>query len=77
MKFQMKKIINSLVLASVILISCGKDKDKEVAPITTAEITSYVGIGKVVPENGVLILTVDTPSKITKNYKKMFYNTFF
>ena len=71
MKFQMKKIINSLVLASVILISCGKDKDKEVAPITTAEITSYVGIGKVVPENGVLILTVDTPSKITKIYKKL------
>ena len=71
MKFQMKKIINSLVLASVILISCGKDKDKEVAPITTAEITSYVGIGKVVPENGVLILTVDTPSKITKIHKKL------
>lgn len=71
MKFQMKKIINSLFLASVLLVACGKEKEKKVAPVTTAEISSYVGIGKVVPENGVLILTVDTPAKITKIHKKI------
>lgn len=71
MKFQMKKIINSFILASVLLVACGKENEKKVAPITTAEISSYVGIGKVVPENGVLILTVDTPAKITKIHKKI------
>lgn len=71
MKFQMKKIINSFILASVLLVACGKEKEKKVAPVTTAEITSYVGIGKVVPENGVLILTIDVPAKITKTHKKI------
>lgn len=71
MKFQMKKIINSLFLASVLLVACGKEKEKKVAPVTTAEISSYVGIGKVVPENGVLILTIDVPAKITKIHKKI------
>lgn len=71
MKFQMKKIINSLFLATVLLVACGKEKEKKVAPVTTAEISSYVGIGKVVPENGVLILTIDVPAKITKIHKKI------
>lgn len=71
MKFQMKKIINSFILASVLLVACGKENEKKVAPVSTAEITSYVGIGKVVPENGVLILTVDAPAKITKIHKKI------
>lgn len=70
MKFQMNKIINSLLFAALLLVACGKDKEKQVEPLTTDQITSFVGIGKVVPQGGVLNLTVDETAKVTKLYKK-------
>lgn len=71
MKYQMKKIINSLLIATVLLVACGKDKEKQVEPLTTDQITSFVGIGKVMPEAGVLNLTVDEATKVTKLHKKL------
>jgi len=67
----MKKIINSLLIATILIVACGKEKEKKAAPVTTTEITSFVGIGKVMPEAGVLNLTVDQAVKVTKLNKKL------
>lgn len=67
-RFQMKKIINSILLA-VIITACG-GKQKDVKPITE-EPKYAVGIGKVLPEGGIVELSVGNPNKITKIYKKM------
>lgn len=68
--YQMKKITNKLFAISLLLlISCGKEiKEKpEEISITINEI---VGIGKVIPKDGIVLLSVDQPKKITKlNYR--------
>lgn len=64
----MKKIINSILLFSV-LTACGGNK-KEIKPIDS-EPTFAVGIGKVLPQGGIADLSVGSPNKITKIYKKL------
>lgn len=67
----MKKIINSLLFVTIFLVACEKKEEKKAAPLTTDQITSFVGIGKVMPEAGILNLTVDEAAKVTKVYKKL------
>lgn len=68
--YQMKKITNKLFAISLLLlISCGKEikENPEGISITINEI---VGIGKVIPKDGIVLLSVDQPKKITKlNYR--------
>jgi len=68
--YQMKKITNKLFAISLLLlISCGKEikENPEEISITINEI---VGIGKVIPKDGIVLLSVDQPKKITKlNYR--------
>lgn len=66
----MKKIISSIAIASLVLCSCSKEKEP-VAPVTTQEISSYVGIGKVIPKDGMIQLSVDKTQKVTKIYKSL------
>lgn len=64
--YQMKKITNKLFAISLLLlISCGKEvkENPEEISITINEI---VGIGKVVPKDGIVLLSVDQPQKVTK-----------
>jgi len=66
----MKKITNKLFAISLLLlISCGKEikENPEEISITINEI---VGIGKVIPKDGIVLLSLDQPKKITKlNYR--------
>ena len=50
------------------MMACGGNK-KDIQPITT-EPTFAVGIGKVLPEGGIVDLSVGSPNKVTKLYKK-------
>lgn len=51
------------------MMACGGNK-KDIQPITT-EPTFAVGIGKVLPEGGIVDLSVGSPNKVTKLYKKL------
>lgn len=64
--YQMKKITNKLFAISLLLlISCGK-KGKENPEEISIIINEIVGIGKVVPKDGIVLLSVDQPKKVTK-----------
>lgn len=69
----MKKIINSCsLLLLVVLMSCGsseKKADKE--PVEVPTIHQIVGIGKVLPKDGITTLTVSEGRKVVKLYKKL------
>lgn len=68
----MKKIINSSILGILILASCGDENKKaSVEDITTAPVTTIIGIGKVLPENGIVMLSVSQPSKIIQLHKRL------
>lgn len=66
----MKKIINSSILGLLILVSCS-DKQPTVEEITTAPVTTIVGIGKVLPEDGIVMFSVTQPTKVIKLHKKL------
>jgi HlyD family secretion protein len=71
----MKKIINkigtSLIASSLLLSSCGNnDKEENQAPIPTTP-TQVTGIGKILPEGGLVLLSVDAASKVTKIHHKI------
>lgn len=66
----MKKIINSICLATLLLTSC-KEKVEQVKPITVNQIQTFVGIGKVVPKDGLISLSVDKSQKVVKVFKKL------
>lgn len=65
----MKKIISSAFLASILLVSCGGNKDD--VNITPVDPEFVVGIGKVLPEGGIVNLSVTSPSKVVKIYKQL------
>lgn len=65
----MKKIISSAFLASILLVSCGGNKDD--ANITPVDPEFVVGIGKVLPEGGIVNLSVTSPGKVVKIYKQL------
>lgn len=65
----MKKIISSAFLASILLVSCGGNKDD--VNITPFDPEFVVGIGKVLPEGGIVNLSVTSPGKVVKIYKQL------
>lgn len=65
----MKKIISSAFLASILLVSCGGIKDD--VNITPVDPEFVVGIGKVLPEGGIVNLSVTSPGKVVKIYKQL------
>jgi len=65
----MKKIINSAILASILLVSCGGNKDN--SNLNPVEPDFVVGIGKVLPQGGIVKLSVTSPSKVVKIYKQL------
>lgn len=65
----MKKIISSAFLASILLVSCGGNKDD--VNITPVDPEFVVGIGKVLPEGGIVNLSVTSPGKVVKIYKQL------
>ncbi len=65
----MKKIISSAFLASILLVSCGGNKDDVI--VTPVDPEFVVGIGKVLPEGGIVNLSVTSPSKVVKIYKQL------
>ena len=67
--YQMKKIISSAFLASILLVSCGGNKDDVI--VTPVDPEFVVGIGKVLPEGGIVNLSVTSPSKVVKIYKQL------
>lgn len=68
----MKKIINKSILALCLLASCGNKNDNKAAEnVTAAPVTTIVGIGKVLPEDGIVMLSVTQPSKVVTIHKKL------
>lgn len=68
----MKKIINKLLLISIIASSCGSNqKDDTTISTTDTMVHEVVGIGKVIPMDGIITLSVDKANKVTQVYKKL------
>lgn len=67
--FQMKKIISSTILACILLVSCGGDQESS-TPVQL-EPTFLVGIGKVLPQGGIVELSTTSTNKVVKNYKNL------
>lgn len=65
----MKKIINSILFSFLLLISCTKKEEEKVAPAIV--VNEIVGIGKVLPKDGIITLSVSSPSKVVKIYKQV------
>ena len=65
----MKKIINSILFSFLLLISCTKNEEEKVAPAIV--VNEIVGIGKVLPKDGIITLSVSSPSKVVKIYKQV------
>lgn len=57
----------------ILFASCGADKEKDTSAtaITTAPVTTIVGIGKVLPEDGIVMLSVTQPSKVVNLHKQL------
>lgn len=70
--FQMRKIISSIFILSFTFLSCS-DKEKESKSIENSQekISTVVGIGKVLPKNGIIPLSVSQTNQVVALYKKM------
>ncbi|WP_177765518.1 efflux RND transporter periplasmic adaptor subunit [Flavobacterium sp. I3-2] len=68
----MKKIISSLFILSFLFLSCS-DKEKESKSIENSQekISTVVGIGKVLPKNGIIPLSISQTNQVVALYKKM------
>ena len=55
---------------ALVLVACGGKKEQNAQPLDT-EPTFAIGIGKVLPEGGIVDLSVGSANKITKIYKKL------
>jgi multidrug efflux pump subunit AcrA (membrane-fusion protein) len=67
--YQMKKIISSILILTFLLSACSKKQEVlNTEPIVISEV---VGIGKVLPKDGIVLLSVATPNKIVKINKKL------
>ena len=70
--FQMKKIISSFLVLSFVLFSCSeKEKESEQKQNVTEVVSTVVGIGKVLPKNGIIPLSVSQTNQVVALYKKM------
>lgn len=67
--FQMKKIINSILFCFLLLISCSKKQEENQTPAIV--VNEIVGIGKVLPKDGIITLSVTSPSKVIKIHKQV------
>jgi len=68
----MKKIINSFLVLSFVLISCSdKEKEAKQNQISQEVVSTVVGIGKVLPKNGIIPLSVSQSNQVVALYKKM------
>ena len=65
----MKKIINSILFSFLLLISCSKKEEEKVTPAIV--VNEIVGIGKVLPKDGIITLSVSSSSKVVKIYKQV------
>lgn len=67
----MKKIISSLLILIFFLFSCS-EKNQDAKTIKTEQevITTMVGIGKVLPKNGIIPLAVTQNNQVIAIYKK-------
>lgn len=71
-KYQMKKIISSVFLTTLIVTSCtNKKTDENTKTIQEAPITQVVGIGKVLPKGGIVELSLTQSNKVIKLYKQV------
>ena len=68
----MKKIISSFFILTFFFLSCS-DKETESKPIENSQekIVTVVGIGKVLPQNGIVSLSVPQTNQVIAVYKKM------
>ena len=70
--FQMKKIISSFLVLSFVLFSCSeKEKESEQKQNVTEVVSTVVGIGKVLPKNGIIPLSVSQTNQVVALFKKM------
>lgn len=68
----MKKIISSFLLLSFLISGCSDKKENEKTIQTEQEVvTTVVGIGKVLPKNGIIPLSVTQSNQVIALYKKM------
>jgi len=65
----MKKIISSFFILTFLFAACSK-KEEIVQP-NSAPITEVVGVGKVLPKDGIVLLSVSTPNKVIQLNKKL------
>lgn len=65
----MKKIISSILCLTFLFTACSKKE--EVVPTAPITISDVVGIGKVLPQNGIVLLSVSTANKVIKINKKV------
>lgn len=66
----MKKIINSSLVVSTLLLSCAAKEEKQAA-VTIAPVTTVVGIGKVLPLGGMVELSLQQSNKIVAINKQV------
>lgn len=66
----MKKIINSSLVVSTLLLSCAAKEGKQAA-VTIAPVTTVVGIGKVLPLGGMVELSLQQSNKIVAINKQV------
>lgn len=68
----MKKIISSLIVLSILNISCSnKTEEKTQNIIPKEDIPIVVGIGKILPKDGITLLSVKESNKVIKILKKV------
>ena len=67
----MKKIINKLLIVSIGLVGCGKSNNEDNSIALDTNPTFVIGIGKVLPEGGIVELSTVNGSRVLKSYKKI------
>lgn len=70
--FQMKKIISSVLILSCVLFSCSdNEKSSEQKKSLNEVVSTVVGIGKVLPKNGIIPLSVSQSNQVVALFKKV------
>lgn len=68
----MKKIINSFLVLSFVLFSCSEKENESKGKQNVTEVVStVVGIGKVLPKDGIIPLSVSQTNQVVSLYKKL------
>ncbi len=70
-QYPMKKIISSVFISSLLLVSCGPNKQDEKVKPLAIQPKVLVGIGKVLPDGGIVNLSVSHGNQVIKVFKKL------